>query len=40
MKDLSSFLTEVDDELVLEKRLKRCSQPNEDLNEMLRRLKF
>lgn len=39
MKDLVQFLTEVDDELVLEKRLKALLTPNE-IEEMLRRLKI
>ncbi|MFQ3187503.1 MAG: TrpR family trp operon transcriptional repressor [Marinomonas primoryensis] len=39
MKDLVQFLTEVDDGLVLEKRLKALLTPNE-IEEMLRRLKI
>lgn len=39
MKDLVQFLTEVDDELVLEKRLKVLLTPNE-ISEMVSRLKI
>ncbi|MCW4630823.1 MULTISPECIES: Trp family transcriptional regulator [Marinomonas] len=39
MKDLIQFLTEVDDELVLEKRLKVLLTPNE-ISEMVSRLKI
>uniref|UniRef100_A6VT14 Trp operon repressor n=1 Tax=Marinomonas sp. (strain MWYL1) TaxID=400668 RepID=A6VT14_MARMS len=39
MKDLIQFLTEVDDESVLEKRLKVLLTPNE-INEMVSRLKI
>ncbi|MDP5057692.1 MAG: trp operon repressor [Marinomonas hwangdonensis] len=39
MKDLVQFLSEVDDELVLEKRLKVLLTPNE-INEMVSRLKI
>ena len=39
MKDLVQFLTEVDDDLVLEKRLKVLLTPNE-INEMVSRLKI
>jgi TrpR family trp operon transcriptional repressor len=39
MKDLVQFLTEADDNAVLEKRLKALLTPNE-IEEMLRRLKI
>ncbi|GGN39381.1 MULTISPECIES: Trp family transcriptional regulator [Marinomonas] len=39
MKDLVQFLSEVDDKLVLEKRLKVLLTPNE-INEMVSRLKI
>ena len=39
MKDLIQFLTEVDDESVLEKRLKVLLKPNE-ISEMVSRLKI
>lgn len=39
MKDLVQFLTEVDDESVLEKRLKVLLTPNE-ISEMMSRLKI
>lgn len=39
MKDLVQFLTEVDDKLVLEKRLKVLLTPNE-ISEMVSRLKI
>lgn len=39
MKDLIQYLTEVDDEIVLEKRLKVLLTPNE-INEMVSRLKI
>ncbi len=39
MKDLVQFLSEVDDELVLEKRLKVLLTPNE-ISEMVSRLKI
>ncbi|MGO2236381.1 transcriptional regulator [Marinomonas sp. UCMA 3892] len=39
MKDLIQFLTEVDDESVLEKRLKVLLTPNE-ISEMVSRLKI